>query len=94
IAINIALGNVISNAISKVGGGLLGFTKKSVEETSKTNRKKLLNSAFFTKEERDKIMGTKGKRGILGGMRGFERDLEKEEFLHQEGVFKGTLRDL
>ncbi len=94
IAINIALGNVISNAISKVGGGLLGFTKKSVEETSKTNRTKLLNSAFFTKEERDKIMGTKGKRGILGGMRGFERDLEKEEFLHQEGVFKGTLRDL
>lgn len=94
IAMDITLGNVISNAISKVEGGLLGFTKKSVEETSKTNRAKLLNSAFFTKEERDKIMETKGKRGILSGTRGFERDLEKEEFLHQASVFKGTLRDL
>ncbi len=94
IAIGSVLGNVISNAMSKVGGGLLGFAKKSVEETSKTNRTKLLNSAFFTKEEPDKIVGTKGKRGILGGMRGFERDLEKEEFLHQASVFKGTLRDL
>lgn len=27
-------------------------------------------------------------------MREFERDLEKEEFLHQVRVFKGTLRDL
>ncbi|WP_418905390.1 DUF759 family protein (plasmid) [Borreliella turdi] len=94
IAIGSALGNVISNAMGKAAGGLLGFAKKSVEETSKTNRTKLLNSAFFTKEERDKIMGTKGKRGILSGMRGFERDLEKEEFLHQASVFKGTLRDL
>ncbi|WP_210360450.1 DUF759 family protein, partial [Borreliella garinii] len=40
------------------------------------------------KDERNTIMGT------LKGMKGFERDLEKEEFLHQEGVFKGTLRDL
>uniref|UniRef100_UPI001AEFEC47 DUF759 family protein n=1 Tax=Borreliella garinii TaxID=29519 RepID=UPI001AEFEC47 len=55
---------------------------------------KLLNSAFFTKEERDTIMGAKGKRGILSGIKGFERDLEKEEFLHQASVFKGTLRDL
>ncbi|ACL35238.1 conserved hypothetical protein (plasmid) [Borreliella garinii Far04] len=94
IAIGSALENVISNAMSKVGGGLLGFAKKSVEEISKTNRTKLLNSAFFTKEERDKIMGTKEKRRILSGMRGFERDLEKEEFLHQASVFKGTLRDL
>ncbi len=39
-------------------------------------------------------MGAKGKRGILSGIKGFERDLEKEEFLHQASVFKGTLRDL
>ncbi len=94
IAIGSALGNVISNAMGKAAGGLLGFAKKSVEEASKTNRTKLLNSAFFTKEERDTIMGAKGKRGILSGMKGFERDLEKEEFLHQASVFKGTLRDL
>ncbi|WP_210382098.1 DUF759 family protein, partial [Borreliella garinii] len=42
----------------------------------------------------DKIMGTKGKRGILGRTRGFERDLEKKEFLYQAGVFKGAPRDL
>ncbi|WP_410521867.1 DUF759 family protein, partial [Borreliella garinii] len=39
-------------------------------------------------------MGTKGKRGILGRTRGFERDLEKKEFLYQAGVFKGAPRDL
>ncbi len=94
IAIGSALGNVISNAMSKVGGGLLGFAKKSVEETSKTNRTKLINSAFFTKEKRDKLMGAKGERGIISGMSRFERDLEKEEFLHQTSVFKGALRDL
>ncbi|WP_210378626.1 DUF759 family protein [Borreliella garinii] len=94
IAIGSALGNVISNAMGKAAGGFLGFAKKSVEEASKTNRTKLLNSAFFTKEERDTIMGAKGKRGILSGIKGFERDLEKEEFLHQASVFKGTLRDL
>ncbi|ACN53075.1 conserved hypothetical protein (plasmid) [Borreliella valaisiana VS116] len=94
IAIGSALGNVISNVMDKAAGGLLGFAKKSVEEASKTNKTKLLNSAFFTKEERDTIMGAKGKRGILSGMKGFERDLEKEEFLHQASVFKGTLRDL
>ncbi|ACJ73392.1 conserved hypothetical protein (plasmid) [Borreliella afzelii PKo] len=94
IAIGSALGNVIGNAMSKVGGGLLGFAKKAVEEKSKTNRTKLLNSAFFEKDERNAIVGIKGKGGILSGMKGFERDLEKEEFLNQASVFKGTLRDL
>ncbi|MCR8905526.1 DUF759 family protein, partial [Borreliella burgdorferi] len=96
IAIGSALGNIISNAMSKVGGGLLGFAKKSVEEDTKTKRTKLLNSAFFTDNERNMIMGNKDKntKGILDGMKGFERDLEKEEFLHQASAFKGTLRDL
>ncbi|WP_215540952.1 DUF759 family protein [Borreliella bavariensis] len=88
IAIGSALGNIIGNAMSKAAGGLLGFAKKAVEEKSKTNRTKLLNSAFFEKDERNTIMGT------LKGMKGFERDLEKEEFLNQASVFKGTLRDL
>ncbi len=96
IAIGSALGNIISNAMSKVGGGLLGFAKKAVEEDTKTKRTKLLNSAFFTDNERNMIMGNKDKntKGILDGMKGFERDLEKEEFLNQASVFKGTLRDL
>ncbi|WP_210380399.1 DUF759 family protein, partial [Borreliella garinii] len=81
-------GNIIGNAMSKAAGGFLGFAKKAVEEKSKTNRAKLLNSAFFEKDERNTIMGT------LKGMKGFERDLEKEEFLNQASVFKGTLRDL
>ncbi len=88
IAIGSALGNIIGNAMSKAAGGLLGFAKKAVEEKSKTNRTELLNSAFFEKDERNTIMGT------LKGMKGFERDLEKEEFLNQASVFKGTLRDL
>ncbi|WP_029361927.1 DUF759 family protein [Borreliella garinii] len=88
IAIGSALGNIIGNAMSKAAGGLLGFAKKAVEEKSKTNRAKLLNSAFFEKDERNTIMGT------LKGIKGFERDLEKEEFLNQASVFKGTLRDL
>ncbi|MGF7102257.1 DUF759 family protein [Borreliella kurtenbachii] len=96
IAIGSALGNVIGNAMSKVGGGLLGFAKKAVEEDTKTKRTQLLNSAFFTDNERDMIVGNKDKKtkGILDGMKGFERDLEKEEFLNQASVFKGTLRDL
>ncbi len=96
IAIGSALGNIISNAMSKVGGGLLGFAKKAVEEDTKTKRTQLLNSAFFTDNERNMIMGNKDKntKGILDGMKGFERDLEKEEFLHQASAFKGTLRDL
>ncbi|PRR30803.1 DUF759 family protein, partial [Borreliella burgdorferi] len=96
IAIGSALRNIISNAMSKVGGGLLGFAKKAVEEDTKTKRTKLLNSAFFTDNERNMIMGNKDKntKGILDGMKGFERDLEKEEFLNQASVFKGTLRDL
>ncbi|WP_187981699.1 MULTISPECIES: DUF759 family protein [Borreliella] len=88
IAIGSALVNIISNAMSKAAGGILGFAKKAVEEKSKTNRMKLLNSAFFEKDERNTIMET------LKGMKGFERDLEKEEFLNQASVFKGTLRDL
>ncbi|WP_418909554.1 DUF759 family protein (plasmid) [Borreliella sinica] len=88
IAIGSALGNIISNAMGKAAGGILGFAKKSVEEKSKTNRTKLLNSAFFEEDERNTIMGT------LKGMKGFERDLEKEEFLNQASIFKGTLRDL
>ncbi|WP_215535893.1 DUF759 family protein [Borreliella bavariensis] len=99
IAIGSALGNIISNAMGKAAGGILGFAKKAVEEKSKTNRTKLLNSAFFTPDERVAIMGGKDKegnitKGIFSGMKGFERDLEKEEFLNQASVFKGTLRDL
>ncbi|WP_418909603.1 DUF759 family protein (plasmid) [Borreliella lanei] len=96
IAIGSALGNIVGNAMSKVGGGLLGFAKKAVEEDPKTKRTQLLNKAFFTDNERDMIMGNKDKniKGILGGMKGFERDLEKEELLHQASAFKGTLRDL
>ncbi|WP_420025192.1 DUF759 family protein (plasmid) [Borreliella yangtzensis] len=95
IAIGSALGNVISNAMGKAAGGILGFAKKAVEETSKTNKKKLLNSAFYSKEERDKLIAGTGKeKGIFHGLKGFERDLEKEEFLNQASVFRGTLRDL
>ncbi len=96
IAIGSALGNIISKAMSKVGGGLLGFAKKAVEEDTKTKRTQLLNSAFFTDNERDMIVGNKDKntKGILDGMKGFERDLEKEEFLNQARAFKGILRDL
>ncbi|MCD2375615.1 DUF759 family protein [Borreliella burgdorferi] len=96
IAIGSTLGNIISNAMSKVGGGLLGFAKKAVEEDTKTKRTQLLNKAFFKDYERDMIVGNKDKKtkGILDGMKGFERDLEKEEFLNQASVFKGTLRDL
>ncbi|WP_418906561.1 DUF759 family protein (plasmid) [Borreliella turdi] len=89
IAIGSALGNIISNAMSKVGGGLLGFAKKAVEEDTKTKRTQLLNSAFY-----DDPKEKRGLLKILGGMKGFERDLEKEEFLNQASAFKGTLRDL
>ncbi|MDO7279630.1 DUF759 family protein, partial [Borreliella burgdorferi] len=89
IAIGSALGNIISNAMSKVGGGLLGFAKKAVEEDTKTKRTQLLNKAFYG-DPKEK----EGLLKIIGGMKGFERDLEKEEFLNQASVFKGTLRDL
>ncbi|MCD2374532.1 DUF759 family protein, partial [Borreliella burgdorferi] len=89
IAIGSALGNIISNAMSKVGGGLLGFAKKSVEEDTKTKKTQLLNKAFYgDPKEKESLLK------VLGTMKGFERNLEKEEFLNQASVFKGTLRDL
>ncbi|WP_420025244.1 DUF759 family protein (plasmid) [Borreliella yangtzensis] len=95
IAIGSALENIISNAMGKAAGGILSFAKKAVEETSKTNKKKLLNSAFYTKEERNMLIeGTGKEKGIFSGLKGLERDLEKEEFLNQASVFRGTLRDL
>ncbi|MCD2349931.1 DUF759 family protein, partial [Borreliella americana] len=89
IAIGSALGNIISNAMSKIGGGLLGFAKKAVEEDTKTKRTQLLNKAFYDDPKEKKSL-----LKVLDGMKGFERDLEKEEFLHQASVFKGILRDL
>uniref|UniRef100_UPI001C007C89 DUF759 family protein n=1 Tax=Borreliella bavariensis TaxID=664662 RepID=UPI001C007C89 len=66
-----------------------------VEEKSKTNRMELLNSAFYTPKERDILInGTEKEKGVFSGLKGFERELEKEEFLNQASVFKGTLRDL
>ncbi|MCD2385116.1 DUF759 family protein, partial [Borreliella burgdorferi] len=89
IAIGSALGNIISNAMSKVGGGLLGFAKKAVEEDTKTKKTQLLNKAFYgDPKEKESLLK------VLGTMKGFERNLEKEEFLNQASVFKGTLRDL
>ncbi|APS99080.1 hypothetical protein Bmayo_05330 (plasmid) [Borreliella mayonii] len=92
IAIGSALGNIIDNAMSKVGGGLIGFLygfmKKSVENKSKQNQLEQLNSVFYSEKERNKI------RGALKGMKGFERDLEKEDLLRTASVLKGDIREL
>ncbi|MBB6032127.1 DUF759 family protein (plasmid) [Borreliella spielmanii] len=103
IAIGSALGNVIGNAISKVGGGFFGFItgwiKKSVEEVSKARKAQHLNSAFYTEKQRALFMGKKDEDGnITGGIfnnrKGFERDIEKEEFLRQFSLIKGTLTSM
>ncbi|AEL70267.1 conserved hypothetical protein (plasmid) [Borreliella afzelii PKo] len=103
IAIGSALGNVIGNAISKVGGGFFGFVfgwiKKSVEEVSKARKAQHLNSAFYEPEQRALFMGEKDKEGnitggILNNRKGFERDIEKEEFLRQFSLIKGTLTSM
>ncbi|WP_183221654.1 DUF759 family protein, partial [Borreliella yangtzensis] len=103
IAIGSALGNVIGNAISKVGGGLFGFVfgwiKKSVEAVSQQRKAQHLNSAFYTEKQRALFMGTKDaegniKGGILNTRKGFERNLEKEEFLRQFSLIKGTLTSM
>ncbi|WP_418909445.1 DUF759 family protein (plasmid) [Borreliella sinica] len=92
IAIGSALGTVIGNAMSKIGGGLVGFLygfmKKSVEDKAKQENLKQLNSVVFTKTERTKIWGA------LKGMKGFERDLEKEDLLRTASVLRGDLREL
>uniref|UniRef100_UPI003B226C03 DUF759 family protein n=1 Tax=Borreliella yangtzensis TaxID=683292 RepID=UPI003B226C03 len=103
IAIGSALGNVIGNAISKVGGGLFGFVfgwiKKSVEAVSQQRKAQHLNSAFYTEKQRALFMGTKDAEGnITGGIlntrKGFERNLEKEEFLRHFTLIKGTLTSM
>ncbi|MCD2401729.1 DUF759 family protein [Borreliella bissettiae] len=92
IAIGSALGNVIGNAMSKVGGGLIGFLygfmKKAVEDKSKKEELQQLNNVFYSDKERDKILGA------LKGMKGFERDLEKQDFLRIASVLKGHIREL
>ncbi|MCD2386118.1 DUF759 family protein [Borreliella burgdorferi] len=88
IAIGSAMGNVLSNAIGKVLGGALGFAKKSIEEASKTNKMKLLNNAVFTKKEQEELFGA------IGNIKGFERNLEKEDFLRKASTLKGSLMEL
>ncbi|WP_422849871.1 DUF759 family protein [Borreliella afzelii] len=92
IAIGSALGNVIGNAISKVGGGIVGFLygfmKKSIEDQAKQDNLKQLNSVVFKENERTKIWEA------LEGMKGFERDLEKEDLLRTASVLRGDLREL
>ncbi|XOU12956.1 DUF759 family protein (plasmid) [Borreliella americana] len=88
IAIGSAIGNVLSNAIGKVLGGALGFAKKSIEEASKTNKMKLLNNAVFTKKEQEKLFGA------IGNIKGFERNLEKEDFLRKASTLKASLMEL
>ncbi len=88
IAIGSAIGNTLSNTIGKVLGGALGFAKKSIEEASKTNKMKLLNNAVFTKKEQEVLFG------VIGKMKGFERNLEKENFLHKASKLKGSLMEL
>ncbi|PRR24495.1 DUF759 family protein, partial [Borreliella burgdorferi] len=100
IAIGSALGNVIGNAVSKVGGGffgfITGFIKKSVEAVSKKEKAQKLNTAFYTTEQRKILMGDEkeNKKGIFHGKKGFERDLEKEEFLRHFTLVKGTLTEM
>ncbi|MCD2375738.1 DUF759 family protein [Borreliella burgdorferi] len=92
IAIGSALGNVIGNAMSKVGGGLIGFLygfmKKSVENESKQKKLQQLNNVFYSDKERNKIWNA------IKGMKGFERDLEKEDLLRTASVLKGHIREL
>ncbi|WP_418885700.1 DUF759 family protein [Borreliella tanukii] len=92
IAIGSALGTVIGNAMSKVGGGLVGFLygfmKKAIEDKAKQDKLKQLNSVVFKENERTKIWGA------LEGMKGFERDLEKEDLLRTASVLRGDLREL
>ncbi|MCD2401732.1 DUF759 family protein, partial [Borreliella bissettiae] len=100
IAIGSALGNVIGNAISKVGGGffgfITGFIKKSVEAVSKKEKAQKLNTAFYTTQQRKILMGDEEEniKGIFHGKKGFERDLEKEEFLRHFTLVKGTLTEM
>ncbi|WP_418905785.1 DUF759 family protein [Borreliella japonica] len=103
IAIGSALGTVIGNAVSRVSGGIFGFVfgwiKKSVEAISQQKKAQHLNSAFYTEKQRALFMGTKDKEGnitggILNNRKGFERDLEKEEFLRQFSLIKGTLTSM
>ncbi|WP_422850062.1 DUF759 family protein, partial [Borreliella afzelii] len=49
---------------------------------------KQLNSVVFKENERTKIWGA------LKGMKGFERDLEKEDLLRTASVLRGDLREL
>ncbi|WP_417861789.1 DUF759 family protein (plasmid) [Borreliella americana] len=88
IAIGSTIGNVLSNAIGKVLGGALGFAKKSIEETSKTNKMKLLNTAVFTKKEREELFGA------IGNIKGFERNLGKEDLLRNSSTLKASLMEL
>ncbi|MBB6043601.1 DUF759 family protein (plasmid) [Borreliella yangtzensis] len=92
IAIGSALGNVIGNAMSKIGGGLIGFlygfAKKSVEDKAKQDDLKQLNNVIYTEKERTKIWNE------LEKMKGFERNLEKEDLLRTASVLRGHLREL
>ncbi|EEF84095.1 conserved hypothetical protein (plasmid) [Borreliella spielmanii A14S] len=67
---------------------MYGFMKKSIEDKAKQDKLKQLNSVVFKENERTKIWGA------LKGMKGFERDLEKEDLLRTASVLRGDLREL
>ncbi|WP_422850393.1 DUF759 family protein, partial [Borreliella afzelii] len=57
-------------------------------DKAKQDNLKQLNSVVFKENERTKIWGA------LKGMKGFERDLEKEDLLRTASVLRGDLREL
>ncbi|WP_417903109.1 DUF759 family protein (plasmid) [Borreliella andersonii] len=88
IAIGSALGNIISNAMSKASGSVFNFAKKAALEKSEQNKNMLITDKIFKKEEKKDI------KNMLKGIKTFESEKEQEDFLVKSGVLKSILKNL
>ncbi|AWG43352.1 hypothetical protein CR532_05265 (plasmid) [Candidatus Borreliella tachyglossi] len=87
VAMGTAIGNVVSGALNKGVSGVMDFAKKSVEMRSQIARQARLSSKMFTTAERSSI------EGMLKG-RGFEKQLDKEDFITKSALIKSELKQL
>ncbi|UPA18850.1 DUF759 family protein [Borrelia puertoricensis] len=83
--LKIAAGTALGNAVSSGASGIFSYAKKSLEDNAKLSKTHSITSKVFTEGEK------KSLSGMLKGISGFERDLEREDFLNLAGIIRKEL---
>ncbi|WP_040126286.1 DUF759 family protein [Borrelia nietonii] len=84
IAIGSAIGNMSSNLISR----MIGYGIDALKEKAVKDKMSIISSKIFEGKEKQNLIGK------LKGIKSFESEIEKEEFLNKAGVIKSTLKNM